>query len=210
MDWREGELKKADNSPTHQLNSPDHESTESPIAPSTLLVGRVARAHGNKGAVIVNPETDFADARFAVGNTLVVEQAGQASDRRIEAVRFHDGRPIVAFEGIDTMDAAEALAGAELKMRETDLAPLTPGTFYRHDLVGCEVKTAAGVSIGRVTRVDGPIERSLLVVASRRGEVMIPMVEGIVVKLDVALKQIVVDLPEGLVDLNEPRTSDSE
>lgn len=177
-----------------------------------LLVGHVARAHGNKGAVIVNPETDFADARFAVGNTVVIEdaQTGTTSERRIEAVRFHDGRPILTLEGIDTMDAAEALAGAVVKMREAELAPLAPGTFYRHDLVGCEVKERHGASIGRVTRVEGPIERSLLVVASRRGEVMIPMVEGFIVTLNVADKEIVVDLPEGLVDLNEPRTSESE
>lgn len=192
-------------------NSPDRQPTDSPLAGGTLLVGHVARAHGNKGAVIVNPETDFAGARFAVGNTLVIEHAGgQTSERRIAAVRFHDGRPIVALEGIDTMDAAEALAGAALKMREGDLAPLTPGTFYRHDLVGCQVTDRDGAPIGRVTRVEGPIERSLLVVATRRGEAMIPMVEGIVVKLDVASKEIVVDLPQGLVDVNEPRTSASE
>jgi 16S rRNA processing protein RimM len=207
-----GELKQADDSPIREIDSPDHQLTDSPAAGATLLVGRVARAHGNKGAVIVNPETDFAGARFAIGNTLVVEQAGQANERRIEAVRFHDGRPIVALEGISTMDAAGALAGAALKMREADLAPLTPGTFYRHDLVGCDVKDAAGLSIGRVMRVEGPIARSLLVVASRRGEVMIPMVEGIIVKLDVADKRIVVELPEGLVDLNEnaPRIGESD
>ena len=189
-----------------------HQSTDAPTPGVTLLVGHVARAHGNKGAVIVNPETDFADARFAVGNTLVIEHAptGQATERRIEAVRFQAGRPIVSLEGIDSMDAAEALAGAALKVREADLPPLAEGTFYRHDLVGCEVKDATGAAIGRVTRVDGPLERSLLVVASRRGEVMIPMVEGIIVKLDVAARGIVVDLPEGLVDLNEPRTSDSK
>lgn len=166
-------------------------------------MGRVARAHGNRGQVIVNPESDFASERFAVGRTLVVEQEGQqTSERRIEAVRFQDGRPIVALEGIGTMDAAEALAGAALTMREADLGPLAPGTFYRHDLVGCDVVDASGAPIGRVTGIDGPIERSLLVVASRRGEVLIPMVEGIVVKLDVVAKAIVVDLPEGLVDLN--------
>lgn len=178
----------------------------------TLLVGRVARAHGNKGAVIVNPETDFAVERFAVGHTVIVEQAGHRTERRIAAVRFQDGRPIIALDGIDTMNAAEALAGAALSVDETDLAPLASDTFYRHDLVGCEVKDAIGSAIGCVARVEGPIERSLLVVATRRGEVMIPMVEGIITKLDVAAKEILVDLPEGLVDLNEnaPRAGDSE
>ena len=81
-----------------------------------LLVGRVARAHGNKGQVIVNPETDFPDERFAAGNTLVVEQAGTSTTRRIASVRFQQGRPIIALDGIETMNDAEALAGADLKV----------------------------------------------------------------------------------------------
>ena len=176
-----------------------------------LLVGKVARAHGNKGQVIVNPETDFAAERFVVGNELVVEQHGRSTPRRITAVRFQDGRPIIALDGVGTMNEAEALAGAELKMPASALGALPANTFYRHDLVGCEVKDIAGHAMGRVTGVDGPIERSLLVVGSGRDEVMIPMVEGIVISVDASARQIVVELPEGLLGLNSAaRTSDSE
>ena len=176
-----------------------------------LLVGTIARAHGNKGQVIVNPQTDFAHDRFAVGHEMVIEQGGRSTTRRITAVRFQGGRPIVALDGIDTMDDAEALAGAELKMPAGSLGALPANTFYRHDLVGCEVKDTAGRAIGRVTDVEGPLERSLLIVASGRGEVMVPMANGIVVNVDTVARQIVVELPEGLMDLNSaPRTSGSE
>jgi len=164
-----------------------------------LLVGTVARAHGNKGQVIVNPETDFPQERFAEGNLLVVEQAGTAVERTIRSVRFQQGRPIVALDGVETMDDAEALAGAALKM---PAAALPRNTYYRHDLVGCEVKDTDGRAIGRVTDVQGPIERSLLVVGEGRGEVMIPMVEGIVVDVDPTGRVIVVDLPDGLARVN--------
>jgi 16S rRNA processing protein RimM len=166
-----------------------------------LLVGRVARAHGNKGEVIVNPETDFAEDRFRAGNVLLVEHRGQTIERRILAVRFQQRRPIVALDGIATMNEAEALAGAELKMPVSALAPLPGNTFYRHDLVGCVVTDTAGRAIGRVTDVEGPLERSRLVVASDRGEVLIPLVDGICVKVDPVAKVIVVDPPEGLLDL---------
>jgi 16S rRNA processing protein RimM len=166
-----------------------------------LLVGMVARAHGNKGQVIVNPETDFPDERFAAGNVLVVEHAGTTVERRIESVRFQQGRPIVALEGIATMNDAEALAGAALKMPASAMAPLPDNTFYRHDLVGCEVTDTAGRTIGRVTDVEGPLEQSRLVVDSGRGEVLIPMVEGICVSVDPAARRIVVDPPDGLLDL---------
>jgi 16S rRNA processing protein RimM len=166
-----------------------------------ILVGRVARAHGNKGQVIVNPETDFPDARFAAGNLLIVEQAGTAVKRRIASVRFQQGRPIVAFEGVETMNDAEALAGAELKVAASALPPLPGNTYYRHDLVGCDVKDTAGRAIGRVIGVEGPLERSRLVVEGAKGELLIPMVEGICVSVDAAAKVIVVDPPDGLLDL---------
>jgi 16S rRNA processing protein RimM len=166
-----------------------------------ILVGRVARAHGNKGQVIVNPETDFPHERFAEGNVLVVEHAGTRVERRIESVRFQQGRPIVGLSGIATMNDAEALAGAELKVAAASLPPLPVHTYYRHDLVGCEVTDVAGRVIGRVTDVEGPLEQSRLVVERDRGEVLIPMVEGICVSVDPDRKLIVVDPPEGLLDL---------
>jgi 16S rRNA processing protein RimM len=176
-----------------------------------LLVGRVARAHGNKGQVIVNPETDFARDRFAIGNEVIVEAHGRSTTRAITAVRFHDGRPIVALAGVETMNDAEALAGAELKMPADALGALPANTFYRHDLVGCEVEDTSGHAIGRVTGVEGPLERSLLIIAREHGDVMVPMADGIVVHVDVIAKRIVVELPEGLMDLNPAtRTSDRE
>ena len=166
-----------------------------------LLVGRVARAHGNQGQVIVNLETDFPHERFAEGRVLVVEAAGKTAERRIRSVRFHQGRPIVSLEGIDTMTDAEALAGAELKIAASSIAPLPADTYYRHDLIGCEVTDTAGRTIGRVTDVQGPIDRSLLVVDGGGNEVMIPMVGEILVKVDLAAKTIVVNPPDGLLEL---------
>jgi len=166
-----------------------------------FLVGRVARAHGNKGQVIVNPETDFPDERFAAGNVLVVEQAGTATPRRIAAVRFHQGRPVIALEGIDTMNDAEALAGAELKMPASELGPLPARTYYRHDLVGCEVRDVKDRVIGTVARVEGSLERSHLVVDAEQGEILIPLVDEICRRVDPAARLIVVDPPEGLLEL---------
>lgn len=166
-----------------------------------LLVGRIARAHGNKGEVIVNLETDFAEDRFKVGNVVVVEHGGASVERRIASARFQQGRPIVALEGVTTMSEAEALAGAEMKIAASSLPPLPANTFYRHDLVGCDVTDTEGRTIGRVTGVEGPLEQSRLVVASDRGELLIPMVEGICVKVDPVAKTIVVDPPEGLLEL---------
>ena len=165
-----------------------------------LLVGRVARAHGNRGQVIVNLETDFPEDRFRVGQVLLV--GAEADARVIREVRFHQGRPVIALEGVETMTDAEALAGAELKVASSSIAPLPNGVFYRHDLVGCEVRDATGALIGRVTGVEGTIDRSRLVVDGDRGEVLIPLVAGICTSVDLGNRVIVVNPPEGLIDLN--------
>jgi 16S rRNA processing protein RimM len=169
-------------------------------ADDLLLVGRVARAHGNRGQVIVNLETDFPEERFAVGRVLLVGPLREA--RTIRAVRFHQGRPILTLDGVDTMDAAEALAGADLQVHAGEIAPLPEGTYYRHDLVGCEVQDTGGRPIGRVTGVEGTLDRSHLIVAAPQGEVMIPLVAGICVSVDRAGRRIVVAPPEGLLDVN--------
>ena len=168
-----------------------------------LLVGRVARAHGIRGQVIVNPETDFAEERFRVGQVLLVGPADRPQSRRITAARFHQGRPVVAFDGVVTMNDAEALAGAELWLPASTIPPLPAGTFYRHDLVGCEVRDANDAVVGRVTDVHGPIDRCHLVVEGPRGEVLIPLIEHICIRVDPKAGVIVVDPPQGLLEANQ-------
>jgi 16S rRNA processing protein RimM len=167
-----------------------------------LLVGRVARAHGNRGQVIVNPDTDFADERFKAGQTLLVGPEDNVQPRRIQDVRFHQGRPIIRLEGVETMDDAEALAGTELRMRTGEMAPLPEGTYRHHELIGCEVRDPQDRVIGRVMSIEGPTERSRLVVDGTRGEVLIPLVADICVSIDPAAQRIVVNPPEGLLELN--------
>jgi 16S rRNA processing protein RimM len=168
-----------------------------------ILVGRVARAHGNKGQVIVNPETDFPDERFAAGKTVFVGEAGDP--KTIVTARFHQGRPVIAFKGVDTMNDAEALAGAELKVNADDVMALPQGTYYRHELVGCEVQDTEGRLIGEVAAVEGPLDRSRLVINAPHGEVLIPLAADICVEIDPEAKRIRIAAPEGLIELNSKR-----
>ena len=167
-----------------------------------LLVGRVARAHGTRGQVIVNLETDFPDARFKPGKILLVGPEGSASPREIRDVRFHQGRPVIGLSGVETMEDAEALAGAELWVPSASLDPLPAGTFYRHDLVGCEVRDADGTVVGTVRQVEGTLDRSYLVVDANGTEVMIPMVSEFCTNVDVGARRITVVMPDGLLELN--------
>lgn len=166
------------------------------------VVGRVARAHGNRGEVIVNPDTDFVEDRFAVGSELFVRRAGGVSRVRISAMRVHQGRPIIAIDGVVTMNDAEAMAGVELRVPVGDLEALPDGTYYRHDLVGCRVETVRGETVGAVVKVEGDLGLSRLVVDAPGGEVLIPLAQAICVVIDIAARRIVVDPPAGLLEVN--------
>lgn len=166
------------------------------------LVGRIARAHGNRGQVIVNLETDFPERRFYPGAELFVKRGGGVEQLTLTSVRFHGGRPIVGVAGVESMDAAEALAGFELRVPADWLRPLPEGVFYRHDLVGCHVETRGGDPVGVVRDVEGTLAGSRLVVAGAGGEVLIPLASEICTAIDPAEKRIVIDPPEGLLDLN--------
>ncbi len=166
------------------------------------VVGRIARAHGNRGQVVVNLETDFPNERFRPGAELFIERRGVVEALRLTTVRFQHERPVVGIDGVDTMNDAEALAGFELRVPVDWLQPLPEGTFYRHDLIGCRVETTSGEAIGIVQDVDAALGGSRLVVGGANGEILIPLAAAICTTVDVAARRIVVDAPEGLLDLN--------
>jgi 16S rRNA processing protein RimM len=172
------------------------------------LVGRIARAHGIRGQVIVNPDTDFPDQRFQEGAELFVRRNGQVEPVTITTARFHKDRPVIGLAGVETMNEAETLAGLELRVPVERLAALPADTFYRHDLIGCRVETRDGRRVGTVRDVEGTMTGSRLVVDGAGGEVLIPLVAPICPEIDPVAKRIVVQLPEGLIEANGVRRDD--
>jgi len=166
------------------------------------VVGRIARAHGIRGQVIVNPETDFPEERFKPGATLYTERGGAVTPVTLTTARFHNGRPVIGLEGVETMNDAETYAGVELRVPRESLAELPAGTFYHHDLVGCRVVTRAGEDVGVVESVEGTLGGSRLIVDGGTKEILIPLANEICRTIDVAGKRIVIEPPDGLLDLN--------
>jgi 16S rRNA processing protein RimM len=166
------------------------------------VVGSIARAHGIRGQVIVNPETDFPELRFQPGAIVFAKRGASIDALVVTTARLQNGRPVIGLEGVETMNDAEALAGLELRVPIEELAPLPAGTYYRHDLVGCAVITVRGEEIGTVESVEGTVGGSRLVVAGAKGEILIPLASEICRMIDVTARRIVIEPPEGLLDLN--------
>jgi 16S rRNA processing protein RimM len=169
-----------------------------------ITVGQIVRPQHNRGQVVVESATDFPERRFAPGSTLFVERDGRVGAMTIIDARPHDARWVVGFEGVKSIEDAERLRGLELRVPAEALAELAPGTFFIHDLVGCEVWTVAGMRVGSVTRVEAGSGAPLLVIASVGGEVLVPFADVFVRRVDLAAHRIEIDPPAGLLDLNRP------
>jgi 16S rRNA processing protein RimM len=106
---------------------------------------------------------------------------------------------------VDTIGAAEALAGAEIQVPEGDLEPLESGQVFVADLLGCAVVTLDGRPLGPVIDVWEAGGAATLVVERPKdgAELLIPLSETVCPVIDTAAKRIVVDPPDGLLDLNE-------
>src|SRR3954467_2801909 len=102
-----------------------------------VLVGRIARPHGLKGQVVVNPETDFAEERFAPGATLWTRSDRGDEQLVVASARMQGARPVIGFDGFERIEDAERLAGLELRVPEGSLQALGQGVYYQHQLVGC-------------------------------------------------------------------------
>ena len=155
------------------------------------LVGRIARAHGLRGQVIVNPETDFPVERFQAGSGVFVNRLGVVKAMSITTVRFQHDRPVIGLDGIDDVDAAGTLAGAELRVPVAELSPLPEGAFYQHHLVGCQVITAREWRWAWCARSRATAGGHRLVVAGEGGDVLVPLAAAICTSIDIGAGRIV-------------------
>jgi 16S rRNA processing protein RimM len=171
-------------------------------AQEDVVIARIARARGIRGEVACDVETDFPE-RFDRLERVTVWMPGEARlSMVIEDHWFHKGRVILKFEGVDTMSAAEQLVGGRLVVAESDRDILDEDQFFEYEIVGAEVFTADGVSLGRVSRLMRTGGTDLLVVEGEtKRELLIPFADDICTEVDVRAKRITVELPEGLLDL---------
>jgi 16S rRNA processing protein RimM len=166
-----------------------------------VTVGRIGRAHGIRGEVGVEVRTDTPDERFVVGTALATDPA-KRGPLTVQAVRWHSGRLLVRFDGIDDRTAAEGLRGILLLAEIADGASTgDPDEFFDHQLVGLNAVGVDGAQLGVVRDVIHAPGQDLLSVDRPDGtEALIPFVTEIVPEVDVASRRLVVDPPPGLFE----------
>lgn len=174
-------------------------------------MGRIGRPHGVRGEVHVAAATDAPEQRFAIGMTLGVAAEEPSSDGevlaaprslRVAKARWHHGRLIVGFDGVTCREDAELLRGAFLCIDRADVGDAGEDAWWDHQLEGLAVLLTDGSPLGRVLETRHSGGQDLLVVGCEGGrEVLIPLVRALVPVVDLQAGHIVVDPPEGLLDL---------
>jgi len=114
---------------------------------------------------------DFVKDRFKIGSVFWIQASTGEESLTLATVRFNQGRPIVSFEGFESIESIAQLTGSELRIVEEDLSPLESGEFYHHQLIDSVVETLKGEHIGKVIRVEGSLNASRLVVQGSRDQI---------------------------------------
>ncbi|MEN8375637.1 MAG: ribosome maturation factor RimM [Gemmatimonadota bacterium] len=174
--------------------------------PSLLIVGHLNKAHGTKGELFLWPLTGDPAAVFVPGAELVLGDSEGVADEASERVVIERVRPfkrgmLVKPRGMEDRTAVEPLAGRYVAMPREDLPPLEEGEVFYHQLLGLNVETVEGASVGRVREVYELATADLLEVEGAERTHLIPLVAEMVQQIDVENGRLVIDPPEGLLDL---------
>ena len=165
-----------------------------------VAIAKIAKPRGLKGEVVADLLTDFPERFEGLEEVTAVGADGGLSELKIENAWFQNGRVVLKFQGVDSIDAAEEWRNAEICVAESEAVELESDQFYDWQLAGCEVKTVTGEAIGNVREVMRTGGTENLVVAGETRDFLIPFAETICVEVDIAGKRIVVDPPEGLLE----------
>lgn len=177
-----------------------------------VFLGTLTRPHGHKGAVRFFPA--FSPPELMAGlksRDLQLSPDGPDRPRITNTVRLLRATPkppflILFLEGVDSMDAAEALRGQSAFVPRAALWDLPGENYFECDLVGCTVADqATGEELGTVQSLKEGAGHDHLVVRTPDGApLLIPFVKAIVRSIDTTARRILTELPPGLTDLQRP------
>ncbi|MFI5182822.1 MAG: ribosome maturation factor RimM [Vicinamibacteria bacterium] len=165
-----------------------------------VTIGRVVKPQGRKGEVLTAPLTDRPERFPKLRRAYVADAQGGAREIVVTACWPHKGRFVLKIAGVDSIDAAEAFRGLEIRIGEEALEALPAGSYYHHQLLGLKVEDPWGRTMGLAAEILETGGAPVLVVRGEGGEVLVPLAEEFIQAVDVARGRIVARRPE-LVDV---------
>jgi 16S rRNA processing protein RimM len=163
-------------------------------------LGQLVTTHGLDGWLKLNAfNSDSAALLRARG--IFLDKNGVSSAHELESCKPFKKQFLIKLRGVDRIDDAATWVGATLSVSEETLDTLQPGEYYHYQVIGFEVFDLAGERIGVITRTLSTPGGELYVVAGTDKEHLIPAVKQIIEKVDFTAARIIINPPEGLLDL---------
>lgn len=162
--------------------------------PEYVLIGKLQRAHGVTGEIVLGVKTDFPE-RIKAGKIFYL--GNQYLPKKITGVRAFHNNLLLTMEGIRNCEEAAELTNLEVFVRTSDLPDLEEGRYYHHQLIGMNVILEDGSTIGSVQDILVTGANDVYVVLDAAGhETLIPAVDSVVLRIDLESKSILVKPPE--------------
>ena len=162
-------------------------------------VGKIVTTHGIRGEVKVMVTTDFPAERFATGSQLQILTKQGPLAVTVERAREHKGMEIIKFAEFDNINQVQAFRDCFLAVSEEDQADLEEGQYYYHQIIGLTVVTTEGRELGKIKEILAPGANDVWVVARKQqSDLLLPVINDVVKKVDLAAGRVEVELMEGL------------
>ena len=167
---------------------------------SCYQLGYVIKPHGLKGDVSIYIDADNPQTYRNLESVLILQDK-QLLPFFITSIKVSGNKAILNLEGSDNIESAQALKGAALYLPLSTLPELADDQFYFHEIIGFVVHDKNSGEIGPVTAVYDVGPQDLLAIAHKGREVLVPINDETVSKVDKNKKQIFVKIPDGLLDI---------
>ena len=164
-----------------------------------MLIGKIVGVHGIKGTNKFKSYAETLSVFYPGQSLLICDSRNRETRVELNWVKSHTRTPLISLKGVTDREGAEALIGAELFIPETELPQLDEDTYYWFELIGMAVYTGEGDYLGRITSIFPTGSNDVYVVKDDNQEVLIPALASVVLDINLELKRMRVDLPEGLV-----------
>lgn len=165
-------------------------------------VGKLVNTHGIRGEVKIIPTTDFPETRFAQKSELILQQPDSNNNVSVtvERSRLHKNMYIVKFTQFDNINDVEKYKGWVLKVSEEQLDELDDDEYYYHEIIGCKVVTDEGEELGVIEEILSPGANDVWVVKPAKGKsILLPVIDDVVLEVNVQDKMVKVHIMEGLI-----------
>lgn len=171
-------------------------------APKYLLIGEILRPHGILGELRMRVLTHHPEHLPQLKQIYLAKSpdAIQVTAYYLERVRMNQEYALLKLRGVDNRDQADVLRQLFALVTIDDAVPLDEGEHYLYELIGIEVCTETGETLGALKEVlETGANDVYLINSSHYGEVLIPATSNTILSIDVSAKKMIVRLPEGLL-----------